>query len=68
MPEHQDAGGEELLRAGEVERLLKVTRRTLYKWDAREYLVAVKINARTWRWRRSDINRIMNGGSVASAG
>ena len=50
---------DELLTPAEVREMLKVSRVTLWRWADQGVLTPVRLSTRTFRYRRSDVNRLL---------
>ena len=50
---------DELLTPVEVREMLKVSRVTLWRWAEQGVLTPVRLSSRTFRYRRSDVDRLL---------
>jgi predicted DNA-binding transcriptional regulator AlpA len=57
---------DELLHPGEVRKKLKVGDKTLYRYRRDDLLHPIVLNSRTYRYRKSEINRLIQQADSAA--
>jgi hypothetical protein len=65
--EYAEARKEKYLTKEEVKRMCEVCDATLWHWNRKGYLKAIKVVNKV-RYRQSDVQRILEGGSVSKEG
>ncbi len=63
--EYVEARKEKYLTKEEVKRMCEVCDATLWHWNKRGYLKAIKVGNKV-RYRQSDVRRILEGGSASA--
>jgi hypothetical protein len=65
--EYAEARKEKYLTKEEAKRMCEVCDATLWHWNKRGYLKAIKVGNKV-RYRQSDVRRILEGGNISEKG